>query len=589
MCAVAGSIGGAEERRAALARMLDAMQHRGPDDSGQFVDESARVALGHNRLAILDLTTAGRQPMTSDANGDVLSFNGEIYNHRELRGELEGRGWRFRSRCDTEVLLHAFGEWGLGALERLDGMFALALWRPREQALYLARDPMGIKPLYWRVENETASFASEIAGLVAGAKSAPHLDRRGLGQFLEFGYTFEDERTCLEGVRKLPPGHYLRLTAQAPDARPTRYWRPDLTPRPEGEADLAVEELHETLRLVVRQHLVADAPIGMLLSGGIDSSLLAALAARETRLRTMTMGFAQSSLDERAQARRVAQALNCEHEELTISPEDVERAAGESAKHFDDLFADWGLVSTRLAYAKARERGLKVVIVGEGADELFGGYDIFRRTHSATPRRLWLWRLYRVYSGRRHGAQFAIFKQAIERGLMEAGGDRFAAIRLFETRHQLPNNYVQKVDKASMSVSVEARTPYLDRRVATLAYRLPCSMLLSQHTDKLALRRVAERFDLLPLDVVRRPKRGGAIGAAWMDQAPGFRAFARERLLDGRWTRELGLEPAMRAYLVEGRAGYPFPHAISIFRNLAWRLLILEMWAEARGVAPHAA
>ncbi len=243
MCAIAGAIGGSEDGRAALGRMLDAMRHRGPDDSGRFFDGDARLALGHNRLAILDLTTAGRQPMTSDVNGDVLSFNGEIYNHRELRDELEGLRWRFRSRCDTEVLLHAFGEWGLGALDRIEGMFALALWRPREQALYLARDPQGIKPLYWRVENETAFFSSEIGGLVAGAKSASSLDRLALGQFLEFGYTFEDERTCLEGVRKLPPGHYLRLTAQAPDARPTRYWRPDLTPRPESETQLAVEEL----------------------------------------------------------------------------------------------------------------------------------------------------------------------------------------------------------------------------------------------------------------------------------------------------------------------------------------------------------
>jgi len=569
--------------------MLLAMRHRGPDDTGQFYDDAARVALGHNRLAIMDPTAAGRQPITSDVTGDVLSFNGEIYNHRELRSELEGRGWSFHSRCDTEVLLHAFGEWGLGALDWIDGMFALALWRPREQALYLARDPQGIKPLYWRVEDETASFASEIGGLIAGSDRTPRLDRCALGQFLEFGYTFEDERTCLADVRKLPPGHYLRLTAQTPDARPTRYWRPDLTPRPESETDLAVEELYETLRLVVRQHLVADAPVGMLLSGGIDSSLLAALAARETRLRTLTMGFAQSTLEERPQAKRLAQALNCEHEELTISPEEVARAVSTSAKHFDDLFADWGLVSTRLAYAKARERGLKVVIVGEGADELFGGYDIFRRTHPAMPGRFWLWRLYRAYSGRRYGSQFAVFRQAMERGLAEVGGDRFAAIRMFETRHQLPNNYVQKVDKASMSVSVEARTPYLDRRVAALAYRMPRSMLLNQQTDKLALRRVAERFGLLPHDVVWRSKRGGSIGAAWMDEAPGFRAFARERVLDGRWTRELGLAPAMRAYFVNGRAGYPFPHAISIFRNLAWRLLILEMWAETRGLSPHAA
>jgi asparagine synthase (glutamine-hydrolysing) len=177
----------------------------------------------------------------------------------------------------------------------------------------------------------------------------------------------------------------------------------------------------------------------------------------------------------------------------------------------------------------------------------------------------------------------------MRRGLEEAGGDRFAAIRLFETRHQLPNNYVQKVDKASMSVSVEARAPYLDRRIADIAYRLPGPMLRAGGVEKRALRRVAERYARLPPDVIARPKRGGAVAAAWMDEAPGFRAFARERLLEGRWTRELGLAPAMRAYLVEGRAGYPFPHPLGIFRNLAWRLLILEMWSDACGVRPHVA
>ena len=587
MCAIAGFLGPSAPR--ALEAMLEAMRHRGPDDRGVFRDVEAGVVLGHNRLAIIDPSPGGAQPMRNEATGDVLSFNGEIYNFRELRAELEARGVGFRSRSDTEVLLRALGAWGLDALGRLAGMFAFALWRPRERALYLARDPLGLKPLYWRGDKRGAAFASEIGGLIAALDAPPRLDRRALHQFLEFGYTFEDQRTCLQGVRKLPPGHYLRLTLETPEAEPVRYYRPELAPRPASQAENAVEELHETLSVVVRQHLVADAPVGLLLSGGIDSSLLAALASRETRLRTLTMGFSRSGLDERGEARRVARALNCEHEELEIAPEDIARAAAESAKHFDDLFADWGLVSTRLLYAKARERGLKVVLVGEGADELLGGYDIFARTHARTPQRLWLWRLYRAYAGRRWGGQFGVFRQAMERGLGEVGGDRFAAIRLFETRHQLPNNYVQKVDKASMSVSVEARAPYLDRRVADIAYRLPEGMLRSGGADKLALRRVAERFGLLPPDVIARPKRGGAVAATWMDEAPGFRAFARERLLDGRWTRELGLTPAMRAYLVEGRAGYPFPHALSIFRNLAWRLLILELWSDACGVSPHAA
>jgi asparagine synthase (glutamine-hydrolysing) len=587
MCAIAGLIGPGPPDLRALEASLVAMRHRGPDDSGVFLDAAGGLALGHNRLAIIDPSEAAAQPMVDEDSGDALSFNGEIYNFEELRAELTTKGAGFRSRSDTEVLLRALQVWGLDALARLQGMFAFALWRPRERALYLARDPMGMKPLYWRTGPQGFAFASEIGGLIAGMREAPPLDRRALAQFLEFGYTFEAERTCLTGVRKLPPGCYLKLDAQTRHAEPARYWRPDSAPRPEAEAERAIEELHETLSLVVRQHLVADAPVGLLLSGGLDSSLLAAIASRGRRLKTLTMGFSASSLDERANAAEVAAALGTEHEEIVIAPQDMRRAAEEAARHFDDLFADWGLVSTRLLYQKARERGLKVVIVGEGADELFGGYDIFDRTHSRQPQRLWLWRLYRAYSGRRWGRQFGQFRDAMGEALAETGGDRFAAIRWFETRRQLPNNYVQKVDKASMSVSVEARAPFLDRRVAEIAYRMPQSMLRAGGVGKLALRRLAERFGLLPADVLARRKLGGGVAADWMDDAPGFRAFARERLLEGRWTRELGLAPAMRAYFVDGRAGYPFPHGLAIFRNLAWRLLILELWSDACGLKPH--
>jgi asparagine synthase (glutamine-hydrolysing) len=254
---------------------------------------------------------------------------------------------------------------------------------------------------------------------------------------------------------------------------------------------------------------------------------------------------------------------------------------------FDDLFADWGTISTRLLYRKCRERGIKVVLVGEGADELFGGYDVFRSSASRAPAAWWLFQLYRHYCGRRYGRYFGAFR-ALMRNYMDCvNGDRFDAIRLFETRNQLPNNYVMKVDKASMSVSVEARVPYLDQRLAEIAYRIPKNLLLADGTEKSMLRRVARRFQLLPEETLARRKLGGSMAVSWLDEQPAFRSFAKDIILaKGGWTEALGLRWAMEDYFVNGRAGYAFPRAISIFRNLAWRLLILEMWSTAYRVAP---
>jgi asparagine synthase (glutamine-hydrolysing) len=593
MCAIGGWIGEGVARpgEPQVAAMMAAMRHRGPDDAGIWTCSDGKVVLGHNRLSIIDLSSAGHQPMINEANGDVLVFNGEIYNFLELRRELEGRGFRFRSQCDTEVLLVALAAWGTACLSRIEGMYAFALWRPSENALYLVRDPMGIKPLYyWSSNGRDLAFASEIKAFFALPGFAARLDRRALDQFLEFGYTFDAERTCLKGVRKLPSGHIIKVTPGQTVAEPRAFYRPNVRGAAPASAADAEQQLYDCLYRVVDQQLIADVPVGLLLSGGIDSSILAALAARVTKVRTISMGFAKSALDERPHARRVAEHIGSDHEEILLTPEEVQSGLRESIPVFDDLFADWGTVSTRLLYAKCRERGIKVVIVGEGSDELLGGYDVFRQGFSRAPTELWLFQLYRRYSGRRYGRFYGDFRAIMREHLELCEGDRFAAVRLFESRQQLPNNYVMKVDKASMSVSVEARVPYLDRRVADIAYSTPATLLLSQASEKLLLRRMAERYHLLPAETLARRKFGGSMASSWMDEQADWRRNAQEIILDpGGWTQELGLASAMQAYFVGNRFGYRFPHPISIFRNLAWRLLILELWARAYQVSPHAA
>jgi asparagine synthase (glutamine-hydrolysing) len=589
MCAIGGWLvdprAGLDQT--ALDRLMAAMAHRGPDDAGRLIDAGAGLAIGHNRLSIIDLSPGGHQPMVNAGNGDVLTFNGEIYNFRELRHQLEAKGYRFRSQSDTEVLLHAFAAWGAECVRYIRGMFAFAVWRPSERALFLFRDPMGIKPLYyWIPPGGGIVFASELKALLVFPGFQPSLDRRAIGQFLEFGYTFEDDRTILNGVYKLPPGHFLRArTNEKPELE--HYFRPEVASDRTAKPGDVEEELHATLDEVTAQHLIADVPVGLLLSGGLDSSFIAALAARQTTVRTFTMGFAQSNLDERAHARCVARHIGSEHEEILISPREVSDGLESTIGCFDDLFADWGTISTRLLYGKCRERGIKVVLVGEGADELFGGYDVFRSIASRAPSDWWLFQLYRRYCGRRYGRYFSAFRALMRDYLNSVNGDRFDAVRLFETRNQLPNNYVMKVDKASMSVSVEARVPYLDQRVAEIAYRIPKHLLFAEGTEKNVLRRVARRFQLLPEETLARPKLGGSMAVSWLDEQPAFRSFAKDVILaQGGWTQALGLRPAMVDYFVNNRAGYAFPRAISIFRNLAWRLLILEMWSSAYRVAP---
>lgn len=585
MCGLAGWFLGEGQSRemAQLNAMSATIAHRGPDDHGVFADAAAGVALAFRRLSIIDLSEGGRQPMTSADGSLVLIFNGELYNYLELKRELESLGHVFRSRSDTEVAVTALAHWGPLALERFDGMFALAAWYASARKLLLARDPMGIKPLYYTGAIKGGiAFASEIKAFLALEGFTAEMNPRSLQQYLEFGYVFDANDTSLAGVSKLPPGHAMEIVAGRARA-PYAYFTPRTSePRIPRTLEQAADELYATLGSVVRQHLVADVPVGLLLSGGLDSSIIAALAARHARVATVSMGFAESKVDERGFARTVAQHIGSDHREVLINQREVVEGLDDVVWYFDDLFADWGTVTTRLLYRRCREQGIKVVLVGEGSDELFGGYGVFAAAQRGRGPVLWqLFQLYRRYAGRRYGAQFGEFASTMRGHLAKSNGSMFDAVRLFESCNQLPNNYVMKVDKASMSVGVEARAPYLDRRVAALAYSIPESSLLIEDADKLVLRTMAERQHLLPRTITRRPKFGASIAASWMDESREFRIYARDVILSREgWTDRLGLRGAMTDFFEGRRKGYAFPRAISLFSNLAWRVLLLNLWSK---------
>lgn len=588
MCGIAGILGQIDERaQQSLRAMAEAMAHRGPDDRGYLIDPANGIALAHNRLSIIDLSPAGHQPMFNEDRSVAMIFNGEIYNFQDLRPQLEAAGHRFNSRTDSEVLVHGYEEWGEGLVERLCGMFTFAIWDARKKALFLARDPMGMKPLYyWASPSGQFCFASEIKAFLAldGFQARPN--RRSLRQYLEFNFIPDPHQSSLENVFKLPAGHKLTVTAgQTPE--PKSYFTPPraepINGRPEEPGE-RVQRLYETLDTVVRQHLIADVPVGLLLSGGLDSSIVAALASRHTKVRTISMGFAESRMDERPFARIVSDYIGSEHEEVTIRAEEVAGDLEKTVWFVDDLFGDWGVISTMVLYRKCREAGVKVVLVGEGSDELFGGYPNYVSAGGVEADGLARWRrslrLYRWYSGRRWGRELLHLHETIRHLDRESGDDCFSTVRLFETRHQLPHHYNMKVDKASMAVSVEARVPFLDVRVAREGYRTPRSLLLKDNRNKDLLRQVAARDGLLPAEIAQREKFGGSMAASWIDEVPNFRAFARDVVLDPEgWTRTLGLERPMRKFFDEGQRGYRFPSSLSIFSIIAWRLLLLNLWS----------
>lgn len=595
MCGISGLVShaGTTDIERQVHTMVDQLRHRGPDQTNIWSSKERGVVFGHNRLSIIDLSDRAAQPMINDNNGDVICYNGEIYNYQELRKNLQGMGHSFRSDSDTEVLLRVLQEWGLAGLNKLRGIYAFAYWQAAESRVVLVRDPMGVKPLYYcdLPSGDGFAFASEIKALMRLDNFNRKISRSSLRQFLEFGYTFDRSNTIIDGVRKIPPGCFAMLDPGRSIAMEAYYYPEARTTidRPKKQVEKA---LFETLDQVVKQQLVSDVPVGLLLSGGLDSSILTAIAARHARIRTFSFGFADSYIDERDKAKSVSEFVGTDHQSLLVSPDDVISDLDSRARHMDDLIADWGVFSTQLMYRKCRERGIKVVLVGEGADELFGGY---RGRFAPGVERVSAWetdwtlfKMYRRYAGRRYGRAYFPFRKVMRDYLEETDQNLFRAIQLFETREQLSNNFVMKVDKASMAESVEARVPYLDTRITNVAYRIPREMLLPPGGQtKAILGSMAIKYGLLPDHIVDQPKFGIGLPPEWIESSETFRNYASGVVLDRHgWAGELGLERAMHRFFCSDKKGNPFPGAVSIFRNLAWKILILNLWANYYDIKP---
>lgn len=572
MCGIAGFMTGASldaGAQKALRRMTDAIAHRGPDDDGHWLHPERGIALGHRRLAVIDLSPAGRQPMSSVGGRYVLVYNGEIYNHVELRGELEdqGKAPAWRGHSDTEVLLACIEAWGVfGALEHANGMFAFALWDQQEGALTLARDRAGEKPLFYGWQGNTFLFASELKALTAYPNFARVIDRNAAAAMMQRGYV--PGQICIwEGVHKLPPAHLLEVRGCGTvRAAPQCYWdiaaiAAEGTRQPREDTPTLVDELDTLLRDAVRLRMEADVPLGAFLSGGVDSSLVTALmqAQASKPIRTFSIGFHQRAFDESGYARAVAEHLGTDHCELHVDLADVRATIPKLPTIWDEPFADSSQIPTYLVNAMAR-REVTVALSGDGGDELFAGYNrhvlgariwegsaglpmFVRRGMAAALSSGAASRLASAvgFSGRiaglaerlpkvgavigaRHPAEF--YHQLVSQwrpdtnpvlGISDAvpdmavpAFDDFRNAMLFmDTVSYLPDDILTKVDRAGMSVSLEGRIPLLDHRVIEFAWRVPLSAKIRNGRGKHILREVLYRY--VPPALIDRPKAGFAI------------------------------------------------------------------------------
>ncbi len=511
MCGIAGvlNLDGAPVSAEMLWRMTNALSHRGPDGEGLWIEGA--IGLGHRRLAIIDLSAAGRQPMQTADGRYVLSYNGEIYNFRELRTELESKGYRFRSRTDTEVLLYSLAEGGLAAIDRLNGMFAFALWDRAEKRLTLARDRYGIKPLYYCTAGRTIMFASETKALRFHPNFRATIDREALLEYFTFQNFFTD-RTLFQNVRVVPAGSYLTLTASG-DCRITPYWdfqfkEPDRSRSEESY----VEELDHLLRQAIARQLVSDVEVGAYLSGGVDSGAITAIAARSLpRMRTFTCGFDLGSasgteldFDERAAAESLSSVLKTEHHEIVLKAEDMERAMPELVWHLEEPRV--GQSYPNFYAAQLAGKFNKAVLAGTGGDEIFAGYPwrYFRATklqefaqyvdkYYAYWQRLipdsMVQQVFRpIWSEVSHVSTRDIFFNAFagHAGRPTRPEDYINQSLYFEAKTFL-HGLLMVEDKLSMAHSLETRVPFLDNDLVDFATKLPTRFKLREPDEMTAM------------------------------------------------------------------------------------------------------
>jgi asparagine synthase (glutamine-hydrolysing) len=606
MCGIAGIVsldGGTPIDRAALERMSATMIHRGPDSDGLWTEGPAGLAA--RRLAFIDLE-AGDQPVTNEDGTIVAIQNGEIYDHADHHAALERAGHRFRSRSDTEAIVHMYEQHGLDFAERLRGMFAIAIWDAPRKRLVLARDRFGIKPLFYSVRGGRLTFASELKAMEPG-----EIDPEAVEAFLAFN-SIPAPMTIYREIRKLPPGHML--IAEDGEVRIKRFARPQPArePRP-----ATAEQVRETMRDSVRAHLVSDVPVGVLLSGGIDSSLLTALAAQESteRVSTFSIGFKERSFDELELAREVARMYGTDHHELVVDPDAAELLPKLIAS-FDEPFADSSALPTYLVCGLAAQH-VKGVLSGEGGDELFGGYETYladllaprvgRFARYAQPlaqalpsssRRVSLdYRLKRftaaahlppleahhgwkeIFSaearaeltGRNGSDPLSVYR---ERFAETEGAPMLARLQDVDLGIYLADDLLVKTDRMSMAHSLEARVPFLDEKVADLAMALPTGQKIRGLTKKALLRDAAA--PLLPKSIVRGRKKGFSIPAAAWLRGP-LEPFAREVLSPAAIRSQGFLDPDV----VTGVLDRHVAGREDLSRQL-WGLLSFTLWAQSR-------
>ncbi len=571
MCGIAGFTHWRHAVRGArIQEMVTWLAHRGPDQQGVF--ESECVSLGATRLKILDLE-GGDQPIISDDGDLVIAFNGEIYNHLELRAQLEQRGHKFHSHSDTETILHAFEEWDIDCLPLLRGMFAIALWSQSRKRLILARDRMGIKPLYWSRVGRDIVFGSEMKTIFAHPETGRRLDLRGLDCFLAMNYV-PCPWTLVEGIEKLRPGYWLEWFDG--DVRAESYWQLPFTPTAKRESN-SLERLEELLRESVREHLVSDVPVGLWLSGGLDSSAILHYAANASSspLRTFSISFKGRSFDESPYIRRMVSHYGTKHEQLDLNPDcGLDDAIEEFAYFSDDPNADAGALPVWFL-SKLSRREVTVALSGEGADELFGGYLTYRADELAShlrklPRgfltlgrkmaarwpvsdeKIGLeYKLKRFLEGasmtpeRAHVFWNGTFadrsKQTLVRHPMPAGlagilrdlyekGNDLKAWMWFDQQYYLADDILAKSDRMSMAHSLEVRPPFLDHRIVEFAAGLPRDLLMRGSKQKIILRELMKKR--LPALVLNRKKIGFDIPAHDWLRGP-LRTLLTDTLMTG--------------------------------------------------------
>lgn len=604
--------------QAQILPMLHRIAHRGPDDEGMFA--APGICFGHRRLSIIDIS-GGHQPLFGVDESTVIITNGEIYNYRELRRELTSCGHRFKTVSDAEIAAHAYDEWDLAFLDRLDGMFALALWDGRIRRLVLARDRMGEKPLYWALKDGVLVFASELSALLTHRSLNPTVDPVSLSQYLALEYVPAPRSICT-GIQKLEPG--TSLVMENGEVRTTQYWCIDPTPinRPIPYRE-AVLELRTRLAAAVRSRLVSDVPVGIFLSGGIDSSSIAALAAREKTIETFTIAFEEPSFDESRWARAVARRIGSKHREYVVRGEEMSAVVPHLGSLIDEPLGDASILPT-LALSRFARGYVTVALGGDGGDELFAGYHMhqghrlasvartippvaqglaksvvrrlpvshrsfstgfkirafLRGSDQAPPYNHALWN-----SSFSPAEQRALLKpdvlaaaangrsvfESIERAWSESkGAPLIARAAHLDARTYLPNDVLTKVDRASMSVALEVRAPFLARDVVEFAFSLPDSYKMRLIKGKRILRDAMR--DLVPRSVLCRSKRGFGIPAgAWINGP--LSEIVNDTLSPDRIRASGLLEPTEVARLLSEHRAKRADN-----RKPLWTLLVLELW-----------